>query len=129
MSKVREGFYKVEQHGGSYVSAVFFNPVTKEEYSVCVRDYDYADCSRDDDELYYMDINQDVEKEWRHHNGEILVGDKVVVVKGRKIPHGTIGTVKYIRPYYDCYHRWVADYAYFAEGGKTNVQNCKLMEA
>ena len=126
MSKVREGFYKVEQHGGSYVSAVFFNPVTKEEYSVCVRDYDYADCSRDDDELYYMDINQDVEKEWRHHNGEILVGDKVVVVKGRKIPHGTTGTVKYIRPYYDCYNRWVADYAYFAEGGKTNIQNCVL---
>ena len=126
MSKVREGFYKVEQHGGFYVSAVFFNPVTKEEYSVCVRDYDYMDCSRDDDELYYMDINQDVEKVWKHHNGEILVGDKVVVVKGRKIPHGTVGTVKYIRPYYDCYHRWVADYAYFAEGGKTNVQNCVL---
>ena len=126
MSKVREGFYKVFQSGGSYVTADFFNPTTKEEYSVCVRDYDYFDCSRDNDELYHMEINEDVEKEWRHFKGEILVGDVVKVVKGRKIPHGTIGTVKAIYPYKDCYNRWIADYVYFVEGGKTNIQNCVL---
>lgn len=126
MSKVREGFYKVFQSGGSYVTADFFNPVTKEEYSVCVRDYDYSDCSHDDDELYHMEINQEVADIWAHYNGQILVGDKVRVVKGRKIPHGTVATVKAIYPYYDCYHRWIADYAYFVEGGKTNIQNCVL---
>ena len=123
---IREGFYKVEEHGGTFVTATFFNPDTKEEYSACVRDYDYADCSRDDDEAYYAPIDEDVKKIWKRHHGEIQIGDKVRVVKGRKIPHGTVGTVKAIYPYYDCYHRWIADYAYFVEGGKTNIQNCVL---
>ena len=87
---IKEGFYKVSQSGGTYVTATFFNPCTLEEYSKCVRDYDYADCSRDDDELYYMDIDKNAERAWKHHNGEILWGDEVKVVKGRKVPIGTI---------------------------------------
>ena len=47
-----EGFFKVKQSGGSYVVAVFYNPYTGETRSECVRDYDYGDCSRDNDELY-----------------------------------------------------------------------------
>ena len=128
MSKVREGFYKVSQHGGSYVVAIFFNPETKEEYSKCVRDYDYADCSRDDDELYYMDIDEEVANAWQHHNGEILVSDTVRVVKGRKVPLGTVAKVTAKRPYYDRYNRWVADYLYFDNGMKTNVKNCEFVE-
>ena len=102
---IKEGFYKVCQSGGTYVTAIFFNPCTLEEYTQCVRDYDYSDCSRDDDELYYMDIDRNAERAWKHHNGEILWGDEVKVVKGRKVPVGTIANVKEIRPYYDCYHR------------------------
>lgn len=124
---IEKGFYKVYQSGGSYVTATFFNPETKEEYSKCVRDYDYADCSRDDDEAYYMEINQGVANIWAHYHGQILIGDRVKVVKGRKIPIGTIATVKTIYPYYDCYHRWIADYVYFVEGGKTNIKNCVLI--
>ena len=40
----------------------FFNPCTLEEYSKCVRDYDYMDCSRDDDEAYYMEIDKNAER-------------------------------------------------------------------
>lgn len=124
--EIKKGFYKVFQSGGSYVTATFFNPETKEEYSKCVRDYDYADCSRDDDEGYNAEINEEARKAWKHHNGVICEGDKVKVVKGKKIPLGTIATVKSIYPYYDCYHRWIADYVYFVEGGKTNINNCVL---
>ena len=83
----------------------------------------------------YPEFNPIAKKYGEEHNrsrwsmwyfARMNVGDKVVVVKGRKIAHGTIGTVKAIYPYYDCYHRWIADYAYFAEGGKTNVKNCVL---
>ena len=43
--------------GGSYVTAEFYNPTTGETRSECVRDYDYGDCSRDNDELYNMPFN------------------------------------------------------------------------
>lgn len=124
---IREGFYKVSQSGGTYVTATFFNPCTLEEYSKCVRDYDYADCSRDDDELYYMDIDKNAERAWKHHNGEILWGDEVKVVKGRKVPIGTVANVKAIYPYHDRYGRWVCDYAYLDNGMKTNVNNLVRM--
>ena len=49
-----QGFFKVDQRGGSYVVAQFYNPDTGETRSECVRDYDYGDCSRDKDDLYDM---------------------------------------------------------------------------
>lgn len=121
------GFYKVEQSGGSYVVAIFYNPETKEVKTKCVRDYDYADCSRDDDELYHMEINEDARRAYLHNNGLIIKGDKVEVVKGRKVKIGTIATITAIKPIYDKYHRWVADYVYFEDGQRTNVNNCRLI--
>jgi len=94
-----EGFFKVDQSGGSYVTAEFYNPTTGETRSECVRDYDYGDCSRDNDELYNMPIDKEVRTLWLHSRGQILAGDTVEVVKGRKVPRGTIATVKSIRPY------------------------------
>ena len=121
------GFYKVEQSGGCYVSATFYNPDTKEEYCCCVRDYDYADCSRDNDELYYMTINEDIRRQWLHDNGVILVGDTVKVVKGRKVPIGTIAKIIDKKPYKDRYGRTRAIYAYLNNGTKTNINNCILL--
>jgi len=43
------------------------------------------------------------------------------------VPKGTIATVKSIRPYYDRYGRWIADYAYFTDGQRTNLENCRLL--
>ena len=123
---VKEGFFKVSQTGGSYVVAYFFNPVTKEEYSKCVRDYDYADCSRDDDELYHMEINENVRKQWLHHHGCILIGDTVKVVKGRKIPTGTIARVVKYGEFRDRYGRVQTKYLYFEDGTRTSVSNCIL---
>ena len=122
-----EGFFKVKQSGGSYVVAVFYNPYTGETRSECVRDYDYGDCSRDNDELYNMPIDEEVRSLWLHSQGQILAGDTVEVCKGRKVPKGTIATGKSIRPYYDRYGRWVADYAYFTDGQRTNIENCRLL--
>lgn len=123
-----EGFYKVAENGGTYVTGVFYNPETGEVKRELLRDYDYADGSRDNDELYYMPINEEVRILWLHSMGRILVGDVVEVVKGRKIPIGTIGKVKDIRPYKDRYGRRVADYVYFEDGTRTNIDNCKLRE-
>ena len=122
-------FYKVAHNGGTYVTATLFNPVTKESKTFCVRDYDYADCSRDNDEYYYMEINEEARRAWWHNNGIILEGDVVEVVKGRTFAHGFKGTVRKLCDFKDRYGRWVATYAYFEEGGKINVANCKLVEA
>lgn len=123
---LEKGFYKIAQSGGSYVVATFYNPDTKEVKTKGVRDYDYSDCSRDDDELYYMPINEDVKRVYLHDNGCILVGDMAKVVKGRTIEHGYIGKVVNRREYTDKYGCWLADYIYFEDGRKINVANCIL---
>ena len=121
-------FYKVRQTGGTYVVAYFFNPVTKEAFSECVRDYDYSDGSRDNDELYDMPINEEAAHLWRRHNGVISVGDTVEVVKGRKVPVGTVGTVVSMFDYRDRYGRTVTRYAVLDNGQKTSVSNCKIID-
>ena len=83
---LEDRFYKIGQSGGTYVVAYFFNPVTKEYKSECVRDYDYSDGSRDNDELYRMEINEEAKREWLHFSGIPCIGDTVEVYKGRKIP-------------------------------------------
>lgn len=127
MFKLPDGFYKVHQTGGSYIVATFYNPDTKETIEKCVRDYDYADCSRDNDELYFMQINESIKSQWLHDKGIILVGDTVEVFKGRKIPIGTIAKVVDKKPYRDRYGREQAIYLYLDNGQKTNENNCKLI--
>ena len=120
-------FYKVTHKGGTFITGMFFNPVTKEEKLEVLRDYDYSDCSRDNDELYYMPINEEAYKAWQHFRGNILVGDYARVIKGRTIEHGFVGEVKAIRKYTDRYGRWIADYVYFTDGRKININNCELV--
>lgn len=119
---------KVAHNGGTYVVGGFYNIKTKEYFSCCIRDYDYSDCSRDDDELYYMPIDEEARKMYLHDNGAILEGDTVEVVKGRKVKIGTVGKVIKFRDIYDKYQRWVAVYAVLDSGESTNVNNCKLVE-
>ena len=122
-------FYKVAERGGSYVVAVMYNPITEETNTVCARDYDYADGSRDNDEYYYMPIDEEARRAYEHHLGAVLEGDVLEVVKGRTLPHGFRGTVRKVCDFTDRYGRYVATYAYFVEGGKINVANCKVVEA
>ena len=126
MTTLKDGFFKVYQSNGSYVTATFFNPETKEEYSELVRDYDYDDCSRDNDELYYMEIDENAKRAWKHHHGVIQVGDVVEVFKGRKIPVGTKGIVVKEREVRNCYWQWFADYIVLDNGASLNVANCRL---
>ena len=124
---MKPGFYKVDQRGGSYVVAVIYNPVTGESEERRVRDYEYSDCSRDDDELYYTPIDHNARRLWLRSMGVIQQGDTVEVIRGRKVRVGTVGEVAAVKPVHDRYGRWVADYVYFADGQRTNVTNCRLL--
>lgn len=122
------GFFKVAESGGTFVTNTFYNPTTGETVSGCVRDYDYSDRSRDLDELYNLPIDEANRVKWLHSRGQILTGDVVQVVKGRKVPLGTVGKVYKMYPYHDKYGRKVADYVCIEGGYRTNVNNCILFE-
>lgn len=123
-----KGFYKVAENNGGVCVCTFFNPDTLASFSKITWDID-NDRLLDDEEiqiLRYLSIDEDIRILWKHHNGCILVGDTVEVFKGRKMPVGYIGKVKAIRPFYDRYGRWQANYIYFEDGQRTNENNCKL---
>ena len=123
MATLKNGFFKVEQSGGSFITATFFNPETKEEFSQCVADADEP--RRDDWELYKMDIDKDAKRAWKRHHGVLQVGDVVEVFKGRKVPIGTKGIIKGERFVRDRYGRCVALYVVLDNGYSTNVDNCR----
>lgn len=129
MMEFENRFYKIGQEGGTYVVGYWWNPVSGEKKSCCVRDYDYGDCSRDNDELYYEPIDSEVREMFeRVECGRVFEGDMVEVVKGRTIEHGFVGRVVKVREFKDRYGRWFADYVYFDDGRKINMDNVKWIK-
>lgn len=120
-------WYKVNQEGGTYITATLFNPVTKQHKTMCVRDYDYADCRNDNDEVYNMPIDKEAVREWRRYRGVISIGDTVKVVKGRKVAKGTVAKVIDMYDWKDKYGRVQTKYVVLDTGEKTSVMNCVLI--
>ena len=125
-------FYKVDMTGGTLVVARFYNPVTHETKSEVARDYDYSDCSRDNDAVYDMAINREARDAYRKYlsakdGGHVEAGDVVEVFKGRKIPIGTVAKVERVFDWKDQYGRVQTTYAVFEDGRKTSVYNCRIV--
>lgn len=120
-------YYKVSHEGSTFVTGYFYNPITKESKRLVLRDYDYDDGSRDNDELYYMPINEEARKIWLHDNGVIQIGDTVKVVKGRKIEIGTIAKVVSFSEWKDRYGKAQCTFVHLDNGQRTNVCNCELL--
>ena len=132
MNTLENKFYKIGMGGGTFVTALFYNPVTHETDTKVARDYDYSDCSRDNDEVYYMPINEAAKEKYRlwcneQYGGFLKVGDTVEVFKGRKIPVGTVAEVVRMYDWKDDYGRVRTTYAVFADGRKTNEDNCRIV--
>lgn len=120
------GYGKImHKHSYSHSSALFYNPVTKEDFWETVSDAD--DPRNDKWDLYHMPINEEYLRLYNIEHGIIFIGATVKVFKGRKIPIGTIAKVEKIKPFYDRYGRWCCNYAYFDDGRKTNIANCELV--
>ena len=124
-----KGFYKVGEDNGSVCVGMFYNPETGELFSKITWDIDrpYINDDEEIEILRYLPINHEIRRQWLHKNGVIQEGDTIKVVKGRKIPLGTVAKVRKIYPFYDRYHRWQADYVYLDNGTKTNINNCILV--
>lgn len=123
------GYRKVLHEGGTFVFGGFYNPETKDFTTRCIRDYDYSDCSRDDDDLYYMEIDEEAVRKMKHDQGFILEGDLVVVYKGRNVRIGTIGYIREIKPWKDKYGRTQSYKVTLSGGERTYLHNVRLLEA
>ena len=124
---MEDGWRKVSEHGGTLITSALYNIITGEETSIITRDYDYEDGRNDCDYWYNAPIDRSAEKAWKHCNGIISDGDRVMVIKGRKVMPGTVHTVERIRPIKDRYGRKVADYLVFEDGTSTNADNCIMV--
>ena len=122
-----DGFFKIRERGSTFITGDFFNPVTKELKVLVLRDYDYSDCSRDNDELYQLPIDRDALEAYNAYNGIISEGCMVRVVKGRKVPVGYEGIVVKMKKIYDMYGRFICNYVFFADGQKTSEENCERL--
>lgn len=123
---VENGYYKITKNSGfGYITALFYNPMTKELMDVCVKDLD--DPRNDNEELYNMEVNEKVYELYKHHRGIVSIGDTIEVIKGRKVPVGTIGKVVNEFDYKDQYGRVQAHYFVLEDGTKINEMNCKLI--
>lgn len=125
---IAAGFAKIYQDvSGSLITATFYNVETKERLNVVVRDYEYSDCSRDNNALYRMPIDEDALRRYNVDNNIVFEGATVVVVKGRKVPIGTVAKVEKIVPWCDCYGKVRTTYAYLDNGMRTNIHNCEVI--
>lgn len=125
---MKDGWRKITpDSGGSYVTTTLFNVNTGEVESICVRDYDYSDGSRDCDEWYYAPVDEEAYLAYCKKFGIVAVGLKAMVVKGRKIEKGYVGEVVKMRKVNDKFGRFLANYVVFADGKSTNVANCVLV--
>lgn len=92
----KDGFYKVTCTGYSIIYAVLFNPETKEIKKVLESDSD--DFRNDNAELMNLNCNNgNIYEKYLDTLKRIRKGCIVEVVRGRKVPHGIIGKVFYMK--------------------------------
>ena len=132
-----DGFFKIgDDVSGSLVSVILFNPSTCETKSIIVEDFEYQYLDgpfmagtlaiMDENEMYALrvaPIDEWARCEWRKHENHVEAGCIVEVVRGRKVPIGTVGEVVAVEGVYDRYGRQVGTRAVLADGQKTSVGN------
>ena len=126
-----KNFYKVATNGNSYVSAIFFNPVTKEEFSRTIYDYEDERTQIEAGDLYSMEINEDVKKMWCHKHNIIQIGDLVQINRGRKFKGEQKRVVReFTYQINGMYGRSYGDVQYlvFDDNTKVAKENCDLIQ-
>ena len=132
-----EGYRKIAQTSGSFITVKMFNPQTGDIKHINVRDYDYQNIyeglssseytPEEKDELYYMDIDEKALSDWKYRNNVPYKGCEIEVVRGRKYKHGDRGKVVKMYDVKDKYGRYVAEYIITDNGMKINRANVKVV--
>lgn len=122
------GFYKVGTSGGSLKTAEFFNPFTGESFRATVSDSEHTWTDNDPlcSALASIEENDDAKWLYNRSSGVVQKGDKVRVMRGRTLEHGTEANVREI--YTSKYGGKEVKYAYLDNGEKINVDNVAIVE-
>lgn len=121
------GWAKIQYGSGTYYCSTWWCEATNETVSLLERDYDYNEPIKDNEFLYNTRVDRTALWKYNRRNGIIQDGDTVRVIKGKTLPKGFVGTVKSIKPIDDRYGRKVADYIYFTDGNRININNVELV--
>lgn len=127
--ELKNEFYRVSSTGGSYDVATFFNPITKEEFSRCIYDYDDVRVEQAEAEYREIPFSEKVRRIWLHHKGIIQVGDLVKINRGRKFKGEQKRVVKeFVYKVNGTYGWGDVTYLVFEDGTKVAKYNCDLIK-
>jgi len=130
--KETDGSYKVASWGFSISNDTFYNPDTNEEVSHITWDNDdnrvelamkeWRECPSVID-----DVESPIYRKWMHKHKKALLGDKVIISRGRKFK----GEIKQIKSEFTyildgTYGKGEIDYWVFTDGTKVAKHNCDL---
>ena len=129
--KETDGFYKVASRGLTISNDTFYNPDTNEEVQHITYDSDdyrvelamkeWRDCPSVID-----DVESPIYRKWMHKHKKALLGDKVIISRGRKFK----GEIKQIKSEFtyvvDGSYNGEIDYWVFTDGTKVAKHNCDL---
>jgi len=134
----KDGFFKVRsgcECRGAYIIETFYNPVKNEIREQLVHNLDDYELNRHYEVLYNMPYCTDMQvnayyikedRRIKHSNGVLLAGDIAKIVKGRKLPIGSLKKFAEIQKWRDRFGRVQTYYAVFTDGTRTNIDNCIL---
>ena len=125
-----EGYGKIgQEHGYEAWFVSLYNPITHDYKTDVVFSYQFKHDNGEYIKAFLsLPVDEELEREWLHDNGKILVGDMVVVEKGRNVRIGTISYVKDIKPVYDKYKRVVAHKVFLSNGEITYLSNVRRVK-
>lgn len=127
----------VDKSGINFLIATLYDTETEVEEKVIYEDGDYPYgespfLSRKYtlaqlDEISKTPIDKDARHAWLKKHGIISVSDTVEVIKGRKLPIGTRGTVVNMWDFTDRFGRTQTNYAKLDSGVSISIENLKIV--
>ena len=124
---MKPGFKKVYQYDdGKLAVAEFFNPTTGEEYCAVVRNVFYPDVNWDEEGLK-APLDMNAYSAWRSKRKIFCIGDRVRVVRGIKVPIGTVGIIRDMYDWKDERGRVKNKYVVLDNGYRTSYRNVVIV--
>lgn len=131
-----KGYKKIHESYGSLRKVTMYNTTTRDKKCIITDDmeYEYQGGHTSTEytgielkKLWDMHIDEDALLQYKKDNGIMHIGAKIEVIKGRKYPRGTTGTVIKLYDYKDKYGRFIAEYCITDNNLKVDTKNVQII--